>query len=205
MEKNKIIKFCLFKYVACGIILIFSQSSSAAIIPIDLNDFFADPTVTVSVDGSSATLSEDPVFSQALLVNDPGLGDPEVIIAGIGTSLLFDFSFSEPLGNNDVFTAFVLDGSTGTSFGPGFEFSTMNSGSGSVAFDLTSLVGQTVGLQFALSGGIDDTLLTSTVDVFDVRLVTADLVVPEPPVLLLFGVGLLFLMARSGSHAVRHS
>ena len=68
-------------------------TNATSIVPVDLNDFFADPTVTVAGDGSSALMAEDAIITPVLLANDPGLGDPNVIIAGAGTSLIFDFDF----------------------------------------------------------------------------------------------------------------
>src|SRR5438445_10676534 len=83
---------------------------------INLNDFFADPTVTVAPDGLSAVLKEDPVTGFVLLANDPGLGDPNVILPGAGVSLIFDFTFAQgPPGNNDEFGAFIIDANTGSS------------------------------------------------------------------------------------------
>ncbi|NOZ53306.1 MAG: PEP-CTERM sorting domain-containing protein [Gammaproteobacteria bacterium] len=169
--------------------LFFSHASLAAVIPIDLNDFFPDPTVTVSADGSSATLAEDLSAATVVLFNDPDLGDPEVILAGVGTNLLFDFEFVKPndSGNSVIeFVAFVLDVDSGLSAGAGFEFLTSSAGSGTVLFDLTGLVGDTLGLQFELR-----TSSTAKVTVSNLRLETAMVTVPEPTVLVLFGLGLL--------------
>lgn len=77
--------------IGWGIVLaaFFPLSLQAA--SVDLNDFFADQTVAVVTDGSSALLSEDPQFSEVVLANDPGLGDPQVIIAAPGFGLIFDY------------------------------------------------------------------------------------------------------------------
>lgn len=185
-------KYCFRFYqvmaLFCGASVV--NSAYALIIPIDLNDFFADPTVTVAADGSTATLAEDPFFSPVLLSNDPGLGDPVVIVPGAGTSLLFDFTFSEPAGNDDAFVAFVLDAATGLSFGSGFEFGTESSSSGAVSFDLSSLVGETLGLQFELGSNFGDGAFDSLVMVSNVRLDTAAMSVPEPSVLSLLAIGI---------------
>ena len=45
--------------VLFGLIVIPVWSAYAAIIDIDLRDFFADPTVEVVADGSSAIMTED--------------------------------------------------------------------------------------------------------------------------------------------------
>ncbi len=167
-------------------------TARADIIPIDLNDFFADPTVTVSADGSTASFTEDPPFN-VLLQNDPFFGDPEVIIAGVGTSLIFDFVFSEGAGNDDEFFAAVLLGSTGDSAGAGFEFFTGDSSAGSVAFDLSSLSSLIAepffGFEFNLLSF--DNVFDSTLRISNMRLVTPDIAVPEPPVLFLMLAGLI--------------
>ena len=170
-------------------------ASADTIIPIDLNDFFADPTVTVALDGSMATIAEDPGFFTVLLANDPGLGDPEVIIAARGRLLEFEFDFVEPAPNDEEFGAFVTDASTGFSLGPAFEFFTDMPSSGTVSFDLTSLVGTTLGLQFQLSSLFADAACDSTVTVSDVRLVDPD-VIPEPYTLALLALGVGVLVRR---------
>ncbi|NOZ54715.1 MAG: hypothetical protein GXP08_16530 [Gammaproteobacteria bacterium] len=184
-----------FRNVFASFFLFFSHASLAVVIPVNLNDFFSDPTVTISVDGSSATLAEDSSVSTVILSNDPGLGDPEVIFAAAGTNLLFDFEFIEPLDNDNVFSVFVLDGDSGLSFGAGFEFLATDSDLGTVSFDLTGLVGELLGLQFELGANIGDEQLTSTVLVSNVRLETMDVEVPEPMLLLLFGLGLTIITA----------
>ena len=158
--------------------------------PINLNDFFADPTVTVAVDGSSAVIAEDPLLSPVLLSNDPGLDDPEVIFAGPLTFLSFDFSFSEALGENDEFGAFVLD-SNGFNAGPGFEFFTQDTSSGTVAFDLSGLTAEPfVGLQFQLSSLVGDTRFDSELTISNVQTT----VIPEPSTLILVALGGLGLI-----------
>ena len=137
--------------LAAAVLFLANEASATTLTPIDLNDFFADPTVTVAPDGNSASLQEDPALSVVLLSNNPGLGDPNVVIPGPGTSLIFDFVFSEPVNNDDEFGAFVIDAATGLSAGPAFEFFTQVSSLGTVTFDISSLVGQTLGLQFQLA------------------------------------------------------
>ncbi len=174
---------------------------------IDLNDFFADPTVTVAVDGSSALMEEDQNLFTVLLSNDPGLGDPDIITAGTAPNfLIFDFDFVEPAGNDDEFGAFVLD-SSGVSVGPAFEFFTQTPGSGTVTFDISlsalpPLPGGPFGLQFQLSSLFDDAAFDSKVTISNVR------IVPEPGSLLLFSAGfgtLLFRRRRSKGQAASAS
>lgn len=164
----------------CALLLSISfVGRDAYAVPINLNDFFADPTVAIAADGYSAVLSEDPFFTPILLANDPGLGDPNVIVPGVGFQLMFDFDFSEGVADDDEFGAFVLDGATGLSVGAGFEIFIQNTSSGSVSFDLTSLVGQTLGLQFQLSALPGDAGLGSTLTLSNVRIEGA-IGIPEP-------------------------
>ncbi|NOY71347.1 MAG: PEP-CTERM sorting domain-containing protein [Gammaproteobacteria bacterium] len=177
------------------------SSAGAAIISVNLNNFFADPSVTVSADGTSARISEDPLLFSTLLVNDPGLGDPDVIIPDMGTTLNFSYRFIEAVGEDNEFGVFVIDAATGGSAGNDFEFFTQDSGSGIVSFDLTSLAGQTSGLQFSLTALPGDAGFDSVVTISDVFLKTSDVTpvpVPEPSALLLFLIGFVCLLL-SGS------
>ena len=175
--------------VVCLSLLFFPTLASADLI--DLNDFFKDPTVTVSPDGSSADFTEDAFLIAVLLSNDPGLGDTEVIFAeigGVGQILSFDFAFSEPFEippNDDEFGAFIID-EFGFSAGAPFEFFTQVTSSGTVSFDLSSLSGTTLGMQFQLSSGFEDGSLTSALTVSNVELTP----VPIPSAVLLAGLGL---------------
>ena len=165
---------------------------SVSAVMIDLNDFFNDPTVTVSVDGSSAVFREDPGFSEVTLSNDPGLGDPEVIVAGQGLGLFFEYEFLEAPGEDNSAFQFVLNGATGGSIGPAFEFFADDSVSGTAVYDLTSLVGSELGLTFSLQSGQADNGFNSTLTISNVRLESLP-VLSAPATLLglLFGVGML--------------
>lgn len=167
------------------------SSAGAAIISINLNDFFADSSVTVNTAGTSASISETPSLFSALLANDPGLGDPNIIIPNIGTTLNFSYDFTKAVGENNEFGVFVVDGVTGGSAGSAFEFFTQDSGSGIISFDLTSLVGQTLGLQFSLTALFGDAGLDSAVTISNVFLQTS---VPEPSTLLLFFIGFVYFL-----------
>jgi len=174
-----------------------SVSHSAAIItPIDLNDFFADPEVTVAGDGSSADFVESSFVANVLLSNDPGLGDPEVIIASAGALLKFDYTFTEGNGNDDEFAVLVLD-DFGLSAGAAFELVFSDSSSGSATFDLSTLVGiPFLGLQFSLDSF--DSLLDSTASVSNLRIETPmDMTsVSVPAIGHIFVIGLFWLLRR---------
>ena len=165
---------------------------------VDLNDFFADPTVMISVDGFSALLEEPPPggLSLVILSNDPGLGDPPILSGGPSKTLSFDFDFVLAAGESDAFDAFVIDLTTGVSAGPGFEFFADTSSAGTVTFDLSTLPG-TIGLQFQLSSLPGDSGSGSTLLVSNVQQQTT---VPEPGTLLLLCGGLgTSLLARRRS------
>jgi hypothetical protein len=164
------------------------NTGNASSIPIDLNNFFADSSISIAADGSSALLQEDPLLFSVLLINDPGLGDPNVIIPGAGTTLNFSFSFNEIIGEDDEFGAFLFDATTGLTLGSAFEFFTQESSAGTIAFDLSSLVGDTLGLQFQLASLFGDTGTGSNVTVSNVFLnIQSDgITVDEPGTMFLF-------------------
>ncbi len=180
--------------------ILFTRSAIA--IPVNLNDFFADPTVSISSDGMSAVFTEDPTISSVLLSNDPGLGDLEVIVASAGAILSFDYDFiegpdgvSDDGGNDDKFSAFLLNGFTGDMIF-GFDFSAIEESSGTVSFDLTSLVGMTLGMQFELLSLGGDLAFDSMLTISNLDLSTNVTTVDEPSVLIPLLMGLLALHLR---------
>lgn len=181
-----------------------ARAFAVTVTPIDLNDFFFFPgdPVTIAADGSTATIGEDPVFSPILLVNDPGLGDPNVILPAADTFLVFEYAFAESPGDDDSFVAQMLDGTTGTPI-TGFDFQTGTPGAASVEFPLESLVGTLLGLQFSLGTNPGDAALGATVTISNLRLELRPPVVrvPEPAalVLALLAAPVLARMRRRGA------
>lgn len=161
--------------------------------PINLNDFFADASVSVSADGSMATLAEDPALFSVLLANDPFFGDPNVIVATLGSVITFDYEFIEPVGNDDVFSFGVLDADTGNIIGSTLQ-SFDSAASGSVSIDLSAFVGDLLGFQFELAAGNTDTLFSSTAKVSNFQISAIPL--PMTGLLLLGGLGGLLLIRR---------
>ncbi|TDF37199.1 hypothetical protein EYS14_13655 [Alteromonadaceae bacterium M269] len=165
-------------------------SSIAQATLLDLNDFFADPSVTVSADGFSATLFEGTAVS-SILSNDPFLGDPNIIIPGNNIFLSFDYLFSEAVANDDEFGAFLIDSSTGFEF-PAFSFFINSSGSNTVTFDLSTLSSFTLGLQFQLTSL--DNATGSFVTISNLQLNNVVSQVSEPGNLLTLLAGLVSLV-----------
>ncbi len=180
--------------ITCAL-TVFCVTAGADTTPIDLNDFWGDPTVTVAADGTWASFIESSSFASVILANDPFLGDPEVILAGAGVSLQFEYDFQESVLGDDEFGVWVIDPNTGWSLGAPYEFFLGDSGTGTVSFDLSALAGMTgLGFQFQLSSLPGDTDSGSTLEIRNMRLVTPP--VPEPATATLLATGLVFLVAR---------
>ncbi len=145
-----------------ALLLLAAGPAGAASISFNNFVFDAGAPVVITLDGSSATLTESASLGVVFLSNVPGLGDPELIIAAPGYMLTFDYQFDEPAGNDDVFHVALLDGTNGDPLGGAFEFFASGSSSGQVQFDLSSLVGLTLGLQFELAAEFGDAVLTSS-------------------------------------------
>jgi len=189
---------------ACVTMWLVAPPASAALISLSFNDFYADPSVTVAPDGATALMAEDAGLSFVLLANDPFFGDPQIVVPGVGTQLLFDYAFAEAAGQDDQFRAFVLDSATGL-VASGLEFLTAQSGSGTVAFDLSDLVGRTLGMQFELAALFGDTGVGSTVALSRLRLDVPDSTsVPEPGTASIFCAALvLWWLFGRGRRSVR--
>lgn len=188
--------------ILAAALLIASGGAAAAdtVAMIDLNDFFADPEVTVTGNGNQAAFVESQSLSRVILENDPGFGDPVVIVAAPDRILAFDYAFDEPARNSDEFFAVLSDATSGLSLGSAFEFLTTDTAAGTVEFDLSTLVGTTLGLSFQLVSLNGDSAFTSELTVENVRLIDPDAVnvVPLPAAgwMLLAGVGALAAARR---------
>ena len=175
-------------------------ATAESIINFSPPNFFADPTVSIIGDGTTAIISEDPALESVLLSNDPGLGDDVVISSGPINSLFFTYNFVEGTGSDDSFSAFILD-SSGNSAGTGFEFFATEPSSGTVSFDLVPLTGEKpIGIQFQLNSE-DEVDFSSTVTIDTLTFI------PEPSTYLMFFFisFVLFLIKRNGSANSLHS
>ena len=114
--------------------------------------------------------------------NDPGLGDPVVIIPGGDTILSFNYDFTEGDGEDDLFEAFILD-SAGNTVGGNKEISKSDSSQGSIVFDLSDLANEsTLGIQFQLSSVFGDTGSNSTVTITNLQVGKYTLTVRSTPI-----------------------
>ena len=185
-------------FLVCFASLHFFQAQAHAV-SIDLNDFYADPSVTVASDGSSATLAEDSNLVSVWLSNDPSFGEPGIDIPLDSMSLTFDYNFAEGAGNIDEFYARLFDSAAysvlNDTDGNPLEFWTDATGSGTVTWNLlgAGFLGSNVGMEFQLNALPGDFSTDSWVTVSDVSINP----IPEPTTLFLIGSGLAgFFAAR---------
>ncbi len=182
--KKSVVLLCTLLMVSC---ITFPSLASALTPQIDLNDFYADSSVTVSPDGSSATMNEDSSLSTVLLSNDPFMGEPGIFIPSDSMSLTFDYNFIEGDGDEDEFLAYLFDYNTGSTLtdnsGNFLELWLDSSDSGTVNWNLlgASFLNTTVGMEFQLNAFDSD--MDSSVTVSNVS------VVPEPMSSALFIIG----------------
>ena len=190
------------KFISIIILLLsifHTNSSSAGIIPINLNDFYTISDlseVDISANGQTASFMESMWLSTLSLTNDPWLGDANIINPAVNRFLVFDYDFAEGLFNNDVFSAYLFDAELGEFFGEIDSFERDYSDAGTFAFDLSSLIGKTLGLSFVMSDfDIINMNLDSVLTISNLRLVDnygagPINTVPEPYSILLLAMGL---------------
>ncbi len=164
-----------------------SSLANALVFPIDLNDFYSDLEVIVSVDGVSAEFSENIDRSGTVLENNPLSGNPKVILPSPGTTLSFEYDFFEATNNDDGFDATLFNAVTNESLETYF---TDTSDSGAIEFDLSPYTGDTLGLIFGLISF--DSSTGSLLRINDLNLQ----VVPIPSSFILFLSAIPFLFRR---------
>jgi hypothetical protein len=183
-----------------------AASQAAAV---DLNLFYSEPGAPISIaaDGSSATFSEDPNVFLVYLSNVPGLGDPQLLTPASGATFSFDYNFVEATGNEDIFHFSLLDGNTGSPL-TAYELLFTNSASGSALFNLSGLVGTTLGMQFellpdlALDLGFESQLTISNLR-FEPPPPPVDVLEPGTLALMLAGFATIALRSRFRARPTR--
>ena len=91
--------------LACLVVLYLGITSgaNATVIPIDLTNFFtADLSAVVVTDSDTASMTD--FFTVQTLTLDPGLGDPDAIVAADSRTLTFGYVLDLGLGNIDEFS-----------------------------------------------------------------------------------------------------
>lgn len=182
---------------------LYTSTVLATIIPLDFNNFFsiADPNeVNISLDGQAVIFSESIFLTPLVLINDPGLGDENIIAPAINRSLVFDFNFAEGVFDNDGFGAYLFDSDLGEFAGLEDSFEIDSSNFGTFSFDLSNLLGKALGLSFVLSEfdyantNVGSMLTISSLRLVDNYSAVNKTPIPEPSSDLLILVGIVGLL-----------
>ena len=181
MSGRTIIAICLI------LMSLISKQASATLI--NLNTFIADPAITVTADGSSATFVEDPVYTPVALINN------NFSLPADAMTLSFDYVLTVPIYNEDYLDFYFNDTSTPQFSIGGYADPALSSNplvfSGTHELDVSSYAGSSVNIIFDLFSA--DWNLESVVAISNVQL-TEKTNVPEPASLALLGVGLAGLI-----------
>lgn len=181
---------------SCAVALLITKPAEA--VPIDLNEFFYFPgsPVTIAADGSSALLEEDAASASVILSNDPGLGDPNLILPGAGAILSFDYAFTLADQGVDEFLAFLFDVNAERFDADGNLLSLASwtcivTCASTASIDLTGFTALTLGLEFQLNSIPPvDFGLGSTLWIGNLGLTQQAVSVDEPPTLALFAAAI---------------